>query len=57
MRLELARFYLTASNRSRARGEIQAVLAMDPDNAEARRLAESLRDPTPMQKLFNKVFR
>jgi hypothetical protein len=56
-RLELARFYLTGSNRSRARGEIQAVLAMDPGNAEARRLAESLRDPTPMQKLFNKVFR
>jgi tetratricopeptide (TPR) repeat protein len=56
-RLELARFYLMSSNRSRARGEIQTVLAMDPGNAEATRLAESLRDPTPMQKLFNKVFR
>ena len=57
MRLELARFYLTSSNRSRARGEIQAVLAADPDNAEAHRLAASLREPTPMQKLLNKVFR
>jgi predicted Zn-dependent protease len=57
MRLELARFYLTSSNRSRARGEIQAVLAVDPDNVEAHRLAASLREPTPMQKLFNKVFR
>jgi len=56
-RLELARFYLTGSNRSRARGEIQAVLAMDPGNEEAHRLAASLRDPTPMRKLFNKVFR
>jgi hypothetical protein len=57
MRLELARYYLTGSNRSRARGEIQAVLGMDPDNAEAQRLLASLREPTPMQKLFNKVFR
>jgi predicted Zn-dependent protease len=57
LRLELARFYLTSSNRSRARGEIQAVLAMDPGNEEAHRLAASLRDPTPMQKLLNKVFR
>lgn len=57
MRLELARYYLTGSNRSRARGEIQAVLGMDPGNAEAQRLLASLRDPTPMQKLFNKVFR
>ena len=57
MRLELARYYLTGSNRSRARGEIQAVLGMDPGNAEAQRLVASLRDPTPMQKLFNKVFR
>jgi len=56
-RLELARFYLTGSNRSRARGEIQSVLAMDPGNEEAHRLAASLRDPTPMRKLFNKVFR
>ncbi len=56
-RLEIARFYLTGSNRSRARGEIHAVLAMDPGNEEAHRLAASLRDPTPMQKLFNKVFR
>jgi hypothetical protein len=57
VRLELARFYLTSSNKSRARGEIHSVLAMDPGNAEAQRLLESLRDPTPMQKLFNKVFR
>jgi len=57
LRLEIARFYLTASNRSRARGELQAVLAMDPGNEEAHRLAASLRAPTPMQKLFNKVFR
>jgi hypothetical protein len=57
LRLELARFYLSGSNRSRARGEIQAVLAMDRGNEEAHRLAASLRDPTPMQKLFNKVFR
>jgi len=57
LRLELARFYLTGANRSRARGEIQAVLAMDPGNDEAHRLLASLRDPTPMQKLFNKVFR
>ena len=57
LRLEIARFYLTSSNRSRARGEIHAVLAMDPGNAEAHRLAASLRDPTPMQKLLNKVFR
>ncbi len=57
LRLELARFYLASSNRSRARGEIQAVLAMDPGNEEAHRLLASLRDPTPMQKLFNKVFR
>jgi hypothetical protein len=48
---------LTGANRSRARGEIQAVLAMDPGNDEAHRLLASLRDPTPMQKLFNKVFR
>jgi len=57
LRLELARFYLTGSNRSRARGEIQAILAMDPGNEEAHRLAASLREPTPMRKLFNKVFR
>jgi hypothetical protein len=57
LRLELARFYLTASNKSRARGEIHTVLTMDPGNAEAQRLLESLRAPTPMQKLFNKVFR
>ena len=57
LRLEIARFYLTGSNRSRARGEIQAVLAMDPGNEEAQRLAASLKDPTTMQKLFNKVFR
>jgi hypothetical protein len=57
MRLELARYYLAASNRSRARGEVQAVLAMDPENAEAQKLAASLREPTPMQRLFNKVFR
>lgn len=57
LRLELARFYLASANRSRARGEIQSVLAMDPANAEAQRLAASLREPTPMQKLFNKVFR
>ena len=57
LRLELARFYLTGANRSRARGEIQAVLAMNPGNDEAHRLLASLRDPTPMQKLFNKVFR
>jgi hypothetical protein len=30
---------------------------MDPGNDEAHRLLASLRDPTPMQKLFNKVFR
>ncbi len=57
LRLELARFYLMTTNRSRARGELQAVLAMDPGNAEAQRLAESMRVLTPMQKLFNKVFR
>lgn len=57
LRLELARFYLAGSNRSRARGEIQAVLAIDPGNEEAHRLAASLREPTPMQKLFSKVFR
>jgi tetratricopeptide (TPR) repeat protein len=56
-RIELARFYLTASNRSRARIEIQTVLAMDPGNEEAQRLAASLKEPTPMQKLFSKVFR
>jgi hypothetical protein len=57
IRLELARFYANAANRSRARAEIQAVLAVDPGNAAAQRLAASLREPTPMQKLFNKVFR
>jgi Flp pilus assembly protein TadD len=57
IRLELARFYLNASNRSRARAEIQSVLAVDPGNAAAQRLAASLREPTPMQKLLNKVFR
>jgi hypothetical protein len=56
-RVELARFYLTASNRSRARIEIQAVLTMDPGNEEAQRLAASLKELTPMQKLFSKVFR
>lgn len=56
-RVELARFYLTASNRSRARIEIQAVLMMDPGNEEAQRLAASLKELTPMQKLFSKVFR
>jgi hypothetical protein len=57
VRLELARYYLAASNRPRARGEVQAVLAMEPYNTEAQRLAESLRELTPMRKLFNKVFR
>jgi hypothetical protein len=57
IRLELARFYANAANRSRARAEIQAVLAVDPGNAAAQRLAASLREPTPMQKLFNRVFR
>jgi hypothetical protein len=57
VRLELARFYLTGSNRSRARGEIQTVLSMDPGNEEAHRLTASLKEPTPMQKLFSKVFR
>jgi hypothetical protein len=57
LRLELARFYLTASNRSRARGEIQAVLNAEPGNEEAHRLLASLKEPTPMQKLFSKVFR
>jgi Flp pilus assembly protein TadD len=57
LRLELARFHLTCSNRSRARVEIQSVLAMDPGNEEAHRLAASLKEPTPMQKLFSKVFR
>ncbi len=57
LRLELARFYLTGSNRSRARAEIQAVQALDPANEEAHRLLASLREPTPMQKLLNKVFR
>jgi tetratricopeptide (TPR) repeat protein len=56
-RIELARFYLTASNRSRARIEIQTVLAMDPGNEEAQRLGASLKELTPMQKLFSKVFR
>ncbi len=57
VRLELARFYLTGSNRSRARSEIQSVLTMDPGNEEAHRLTASLKEPTPMQKLFGKVFR
>jgi hypothetical protein len=56
LRLELARFYAAGGNRSRARGEIQAVLAMEPGNAEAQKLAASLREPTPMRKLFQKVF-
>ncbi len=57
LRLELARFYLTGSNKSRARGEIHTVLSMDPGNEEAHRLIASLKEPTPMQKLFSKVFR
>ena len=57
LRLELARFYLTGSNRSRARVEIQAVLNAEPGNEEAHRLLASLKEPTPMQKLFSKVFR
>jgi uncharacterized protein HemY len=57
VRLELARYYLGANNRSRARGEVQAVLTMEPYNAEAQKLADSLRELTPMQRLFNKVFR
>jgi hypothetical protein len=57
LRLELAKFYLTASNRSRARGEIMAVLGADPGNEEAHRLLASLKEPSPMQKLFSKVFR
>ncbi|MGH9337237.1 MAG: tetratricopeptide repeat protein, partial [Vicinamibacteria bacterium] len=56
-RLDLARYYLSVSNRSRARSELQAVLALDPNSLEAQRLAGSLREPTSMQKLFNKVFR
>jgi len=56
LRLELARFYAAGSNRSRARGEVQAVLAMEPGNAEAQKLAASLREPTPMRKLFQRVF-
>jgi hypothetical protein len=55
-RLELARYYASAGNRSRALAEIQAVLTLEPDHPEAHRLSASLKTPTPMQKLFRRVF-
>lgn len=57
LRLELARYYLSRHNRSRALGELQTVLAMEPTNDDAHRLKASLREPTRMQKLFQRVFR
>jgi hypothetical protein len=55
-RLELARYYAAVGNRSRALAEIQAVLTLEPEQPEALRVAASLRTPTPMQKLFRRVF-
>ena len=55
-RLELARHYAAVGNRSRALAEIQAILTLEPDQPEALRVAASLRTPTPMQKLFRRVF-
>jgi tetratricopeptide (TPR) repeat protein len=57
IRLELARYYISRHNRSRALGELQTVLGLDPGNKEAHRLKSSLREPTRMQRLFRRVFR
>jgi hypothetical protein len=56
MRVELARYFVSVGNRSRALAEVQTALGLDPKNEEAKRLVSSFKPPTRMEKLFRKVF-
>lgn len=56
MRVELARYFLSVGNRSRAVGELHTALQLDPGNEEAQRVMSSFKPATRVKRLFRRVF-
>jgi hypothetical protein len=56
MRVELARYFLSVGNRSRALAEAQTALQLDPRHEAAQAVMDSFKPRTRMEKLLRTVF-